>query len=160
MFAAWARLFIDRTEGIGDLELRGLYNLYASADLRHRILLTGGVGLPTGPIDRSTEGMRLVFPMRLGSGTVSLLPGLIYLGTAAPWSWGAELGSNVRLGEQQRLQAVVAISALMLKQIKLEGIHQLGNNAVPGARGRPATPERGKALAVPANRQPKRKAAA
>ena len=70
--------FIERTEGIGDVELRGLYTLYASADRGHRILLTGGVGLPTGSIDKSMGGMRLEYPMQLGSGTVSLLPGLIY----------------------------------------------------------------------------------
>ena len=55
---------------------------------------------------------------------------------------------------------LVAITALMLKWIKLAGIRQLGKNEVPGAPGRPATPERAKALAVPANRQPEKKAAA
>lgn len=91
--------FIERTEGLGDLELRGLYTVYGSAGRPHRIQLTAGVGLPSGSIDKSMEGMRLEYPMQLGSGTVSLLPGVIYLGTAAPWNWGAELGSNVRLGE-------------------------------------------------------------
>ena len=91
--------FTERTWGIGDLELRGLYTLYASANLRHRILLTGGVGVPTGSINESMGGMRLEYPMQLGSGTVSLLPGLTYLGTVAPWSWGAEFGSHVRLGK-------------------------------------------------------------
>ncbi len=91
--------FIERTEGIGDLELRALYTLYKSADLRHRLLMAAGVGLPTGSIDESMGGMRLEYPMQLGSGTFSLLPGVVYLGTAAPWSWGAEFGSNVRLGE-------------------------------------------------------------
>ena len=91
--------FIERTEGFGDLELRALYAFYKSANLRHRFLLVAGVGLPTGSIDESMGGMRLEYPMQLGSGTFSLLPGVVYLGAAAPWSWGAEFGANVRLGE-------------------------------------------------------------
>ena len=91
--------FEERTGGIGDVELRGLYTLYASPDLQHRVLLRGGVSLPTGSINKSMGGMRLEYPMQLGSGTVSLLPGLTYLGAKAPWNWGAEFGSNVRLGE-------------------------------------------------------------
>ena len=91
--------FVERTEGIGDIELRGLYTVYGSADSRHRILLTAGVGLPTGAINKSMGGMRLEYPMQIGSGTVSLLPGFVYLGKAAPWSWGTEFGSNVRVGK-------------------------------------------------------------
>ena len=93
--------FTERTEGIGDLELRALYTLYTSNDLRHRVLLKAGVGLPTGSIDERMGGMQLEYPMQLGSGTVSLLPGLVYLGMAAPWNWGVELGSNVRLGQNR-----------------------------------------------------------
>ena len=91
--------FEERTGGIGDAELRGLYTLYASPNLQNRVLLRGGVSLPTGSINESMGGMRLEYPMQLGSGTVSLLPGLTYLGTVAPWSWGGEFGSNVRLEE-------------------------------------------------------------
>jgi hypothetical protein len=91
--------FIERTDGISDVELRGLYTLYVSGNLEHRILLNAGVGLPTGSINKSMGGMRLEYPMQLGSGTFSLLPGLIYLGTAMPWSWGAEFASNMRFGQ-------------------------------------------------------------
>ena len=34
----------ERSKGIGDLELRGLYSLYASKDSRHRFLANFGVG--------------------------------------------------------------------------------------------------------------------
>ena len=64
-------LFTERTSGIGDVELRGLYSLYARKDLRHRFLLNVGMGLPSGSINRSMAGMRLEYPMQLGSGTVS-----------------------------------------------------------------------------------------
>ena len=91
--------FAERTDGIGDLELRALYTFYRSNDLRHRVLLKAGFALPTGSIDENIGGMRLEYPMQLGSGTVSLLPGLLYLGMAEQWSWGLDLGSTVRLGQ-------------------------------------------------------------
>ena len=91
--------FVERSEGVGDIELRGLYTIYGSADSRHRILLTAGVAFPTGAIDESMGGMRLEYPMQIGSGTFSVLPGVVYTGKATPWSWGTEFGSNVRLGK-------------------------------------------------------------
>src|SRR6476659_7652986 len=58
----------ERSEGIGDVELRGNYVLYKRRDLRHRLLLNGGVGLPTGSINRrDEEGARLEYPMQPGS---------------------------------------------------------------------------------------------
>ena len=89
----------ERSKGVGDLELRGLYSLYATTDLRHRILATFGVGLPTGSVSqRDPEGMRMEYPMQTGSGTYSLLPGFAYLGQALPWGWAADAGATVRLG--------------------------------------------------------------
>ena len=67
---------------------------------------------------------------------------------------------------------IVAINALMLKRIKLEGIHQPGKTAAPGtpdvaAASKPgeapavaAIPEPARASAVPANPQPDKQAAA
>jgi len=89
----------ERSEGIGDLELRGQYSLYAAKDLRHRILANFGVGFPTGSINqRDAEGMRMEYPMQTGSGTFSLLPGFTYLGQALPWGWAVDFNSTVRLG--------------------------------------------------------------
>ena len=89
----------ERSKGIGDLELRGLYSLYAAPALRHRVLASFGVGLPTGSINLTdAEGARLEYPMQTGSGTFSLLPGVTYLGEVLPWSWGVELNSTERLG--------------------------------------------------------------
>jgi len=94
--------FAERTNGIGDIELRGTYSIFATKDLRHRLFLNGGVGLPTGSIDETMDGMQLEYPMQLGSGTVSLLPGFTYLGQAAPWGWAADFGSTVQLGRNDR----------------------------------------------------------
>jgi hypothetical protein len=92
----------ERSKGIGDLELRGLYSLYAAKDLRHRILANFGVGFPTGSVNQlDAEGIRTEYPMQTGSGTFSLLPGFTYLGQALPWSWGAEFNSTVRLGRNE-----------------------------------------------------------
>jgi len=92
----------ERSSGIGDLEIRGLYSLYGAPSLRHRVLVTFGVGVPTGSTDQQdAEGARLEYPMQPGSGTFSLLPGLMYLGQIMPWSWGAEALSTARVGRNQ-----------------------------------------------------------
>jgi hypothetical protein len=92
----------ERSAGIGDLELRALYSLYATKDLRHRILANIGVGVPTGSVNQlDAAAIRLEYPMQTGSGTFSLLPGVTYLGQALPWSWGGEFGSTVRLGSNE-----------------------------------------------------------
>ncbi len=90
--------FNERTTGIGDIEARALYTLYARKDLRHRLLLNVGVGLPTGSIEQKMNGMRLEYPMQLGSGTFSLMPGFTYLGQSKPWGWGAEFIPTLRIG--------------------------------------------------------------
>ena len=92
----------ERSKGIGDLELRGLYSLYSAKDHRGRFLADFGVGLPTGSVNQlDAEGKRTEYPMQTGSGTYSLLPGVIYLGEALPWSWGGELNSTLRLGSNE-----------------------------------------------------------
>ena len=89
----------ERSEGIGDVEIRGLYSLYAAKDLRHRFLVNLGVGFPTGSInERDASGMRLEYPMQLGSGTYSILPGVTYLGQALPWGWAVDLSATLPLG--------------------------------------------------------------
>ena len=92
----------ERSKGVGDIELRGLYSLHSATDLGHRILANFGVGLPTGSVNQlDAEGNRTEYPMQTGSGTYSLLPGVTYLGQSLPWSWGAEFTSRVRLGTNQ-----------------------------------------------------------
>lgn len=92
----------ERSNGIGDLELRGLYSLYSTRDRGHRVLANFGVGLPTGSVNqRDAEGVRTEYPMQTGTGTLSVLPGLVYLGQALPVSWGGDVSSTVRLGRNQ-----------------------------------------------------------
>lgn len=90
--------FVMRTNGIGDLELRPSYLVFQTADKRHQVLLNGGLGVPTGSIDEEMDGFRLDYCMQPGSGTVSLLPGVTYLGQTSGWSWGTDFKATVRLG--------------------------------------------------------------
>jgi len=90
--------FVMRGNGIGDLELRPEYLILQTPDKRHQLLLNGGVGVPTGSIDEEMGGFRVDYCMQPGSGTVSLLPGLTYLGKTTTWSWGADFKATVRVG--------------------------------------------------------------
>lgn len=90
--------FTERTNGIGDIELRGLYSLYAGKEQRQQLLLNFGVGIPTGSVNKLMGKMRLEYPMQLGSGTVSVIPGFIYFCTTASWGWGAEFMPKLQLG--------------------------------------------------------------
>jgi len=89
---------VMRANGVGDLELRPVYLILQTADKRHQLLLNGGIGAPTGSLDEETDGFRVDYCMQPGSGTVSLLPGLTYLGQTTMWSWGADFKATVRLG--------------------------------------------------------------
>ena len=99
--------FIQSAEGIGDLEVMGLYTIFG--DIRkggHRLIFNAGISFPTGSIDmKDNDGggphrplVLLEYPMQFGSGTYDLMPGLTYLGDAQRWSWGAQTIETVRLG--------------------------------------------------------------
>ena len=60
--------------------------------------MNSGIGLPTGSIEAAMAGMRIEYPMQIGSGTFSVLPGITYLGQVLPWGWAADFGSTVRVG--------------------------------------------------------------
>lgn len=120
--------FAERTDGIGDSELRGIYSVYQTTEPRQWLLLTGGVGLPTGSIDAKMDGMRLEYPMQIGSGTFSLLPGFAYLGQVLPWGWAADFGSTVRVGRNandyslgNRYQASASITRELTNSVSVSG---------------------------------------
>ena len=88
-----------RTSGIGDTELRGLYQISKC--------LVGSLGLniPTGDTKQefTTMGMtfRAPYDMQLGSGTYDLKPALTYnaLSDDALWNWGAQASYSYRTGK-------------------------------------------------------------
>lgn len=88
-----------RTSGLGDTELRGIYQLAKC--------LVGSLGLsfPTGDTtqDFTTMGMKFRAPydMQLGSGTYDLKPALTYnaLSGDALWNWGAQASYTYHIGK-------------------------------------------------------------
>jgi hypothetical protein len=69
----------------------------------YRIVLRGGVVLPTGSIEARDDlpagpDQKLPYPMQVGSGTFSLVPGVVYLGASGDWAWEVESLATVRLG--------------------------------------------------------------
>lgn len=102
--------FTTNASGFGDLKLGALWRLYAFETPSigaHRFHLHTGVSLPTGdinPTDNTPLGNNslLPYPMRLGSGTVDLLPGLTYTGVYQDVTWGLQTLGTIRLGENQR----------------------------------------------------------
>ena len=94
--------FTTKSEGIGDAALTGLYTFLRSYP--HRLHLTAGVSIPTGSIEeRGTTpmgtGLKLPYPMQLGSGTFDPSLGITYLGASGDWSWGAHTEAKFRIGD-------------------------------------------------------------
>jgi len=89
---------VERTSGVGDVELGGSYQIFQTPNGRHQLLLNGGTALPTGAIDKKMDGFQLEYCMQPGSGTVALLPRVTYLGQTTAWSWGADFHTTARLG--------------------------------------------------------------
>lgn len=98
---AGSRRFTTESQGLGDIQLSGLYRIY-DQDAQH-VHLNLGLSAPTGSTDErdDTPAMadaKLPYPMQLGSGTWDLLPGVTYLGQSNDWSWGAQGTVRVHLG--------------------------------------------------------------
>ena len=100
--------FTTKSEGLGDVELGTLYTFYRYRFDRHRLILDARFSVPTGSIDEKDElanpalgKLQLPYPMQLGSGTVDLLPALLYLGEIGDWAWKSEAKATIRLGENR-----------------------------------------------------------
>ncbi|TCK19296.1 outer membrane putative beta-barrel porin/alpha-amylase [Thiogranum longum] len=94
--------FTTRSDGLGDISLRGVYALSAAPG--NSILLNFGLSVPTGDIDASDDtpaaaDAQLPYPMQLGSGTWDLLPGITWSRQSNVWSLGAQAMATIRLGD-------------------------------------------------------------
>lgn len=90
------------SSGIGDLKVAGLYDL-AQWDSGRRMHLNLGLSLPTGSIDeKHTNGSTLGYCMQLGSGTYDFHPAITYLAQTENYSYGAQLGGILRIGENDQ----------------------------------------------------------
>lgn len=83
--------FENHATGVGDLELRVLVPFMRKG--AESLQLELGLSVPTGSFrekgrDGAGDRTRLPFPQQLGSGSVELLPGLVYRGSYERLSWG------------------------------------------------------------------------
>ena len=86
-------------QGIGDLKISGIYNLFS---LNDRLLnATLGISLPVASINKTEKqnmdmyGEKLVYMMQGGSGTIDFLPALTYLMNRNRYSFGAQASSVI-----------------------------------------------------------------
>jgi hypothetical protein len=96
----------SETSGVGDVAAFALHRLLeAGAHHAHAQL---GLSFPTGSITEKgnmlmphggSMRMRLPYGMQLGTGTYDLLPGVVYWGEQADWSWGMVAVGRIHLGE-------------------------------------------------------------
>lgn len=88
------------SDGFGDLKLGGTYRLWSSPI--HQLLANLAISFPTGSIDEENDmGMRLPYPMQLGSGSYGLIPGITYTGLSEGWGWGAQAKGTFYLNENE-----------------------------------------------------------
>ncbi|MGC9195318.1 MAG: hypothetical protein ACP5IL_07675 [Syntrophobacteraceae bacterium] len=95
------KVFAAETNGLGDVQLAGLYNLYESAI--NKVVFYGGFSAPTGSIDERGDtpikaNAKLPYVLQLGSGTPDLHPGLTYMGKWGSVRWGGQAMGIVRIG--------------------------------------------------------------
>lgn len=93
--------FTMDNNGITDTKVNALYQLYNNK--KHRFQFNMGISLPTGSFNEKKIGGELFpYPMQIGSGTYDLLPGISYSGAYNDWSWGGQLNTTLRLGENNQ----------------------------------------------------------
>jgi Putative MetA-pathway of phenol degradation len=96
-------------EGLGDISLGAIFNLASKhvdgdTPIQHRLLANLSVSLPTGDDDIRDDtlmpNVKLPYPMQVGSGTYTLMPGLTYLGQQVngKYSWGAQAMATIHIG--------------------------------------------------------------
>ena len=90
------------SNGLGDIKIAGLYDL-AQWDSGRRMHLKLGLNLPTGSIDAKDPMSRVLgYGMQLGSGTYDFHPAITYLAQTENYSYGAQLGGILRIGENDQ----------------------------------------------------------
>jgi hypothetical protein len=90
-----------QSKGLGDLKIGGLYDLARWEDGR-RAHLSLGLSAPTGSIDEESGSKILGYGMQLGSGTWDFTPAITYLGQTENYSYGAQLGGVLRIGDNDQ----------------------------------------------------------
>ena len=92
--------FRTHNEGFADLRFGALWKIYEGCN--DEVILNLGMSAPTGDIDNRTAGgagPEFPYPMRLGTGTFDLLPGITYKRYSETGSFGAQFQTYLPLGE-------------------------------------------------------------
>lgn len=87
--------FTETSKGFGDINLLSSFLLLNHE--AHNLLINAGVSLPTGSLTLKGDMGRLPYSMQTGTGTFDPSFSLTYLGSTMKWSWGADLGTTLRL---------------------------------------------------------------
>jgi hypothetical protein len=95
-----ANTFTEKSSGIGDMNLLASYLLLNRES--HNLLLNAGVSIPTGSVTLKDNMGTLPYSMQNGTGTFDPGFSLTYLGSTMKWSWGADLGTTLRLYNNSR----------------------------------------------------------
>lgn len=99
--------FNTEASGFGDLKISGMYKLFNKH--KQTIHAQLGISIPTGNIDiedaipaSAPNEVTLPYPMQIGSGTFDTELAFTYLGQCGSFSWGNQLKSTFRFGENKR----------------------------------------------------------
>ena len=94
--------FSINTNGMGDLKISALYNLYSSESVQ--FIYTMGLSIPTGSIDENgitpmsmEQEIKLPYPMQLGSGTVDPILAFSIFKTKETLAYGGDTRATLRL---------------------------------------------------------------
>jgi hypothetical protein len=97
--------FTQEAEGLGDLNLGLTHRAWQGEGAR--VLVYGGVSLPTGSYDEADDipgspDQTMDYVMQPGSGTVDLRPALTWLDDRRDWVFGLQLAVVQRLGRNSQ----------------------------------------------------------
>jgi len=88
-------------DGVGDIAVVAYWRTFRQG--RHQFYLQGRFSLPSGKTDEDSStpfgNWRLPYCMQIGSGTVDFLPGIVYMGQAQFFSWGASATGTLHIAE-------------------------------------------------------------
>ena len=87
-----------KSSGWGDTKISALISLHNGN--AHGLQVNLGASIPTGSTTKSNNmGMRLAYPMQLGSGTYDLEPGITYNGKNDFLKWGGQIKGVFHLSD-------------------------------------------------------------
>ena len=93
----------SESSGLGDIKIAGLYDLAQWDERKKNTPLKVRINLPTGSIDEKHAMSRVLgYGMQLGSGTYDFHPAITYLAQTKNYSYGAQLGGILRIGENDQ----------------------------------------------------------